>query len=209
MNRLAHWTPRYVGARLQEMAYARLEPDKPWLTRQPNLALESLLKPTDKGLEFGSGRSTVWFAQRLASLTSVEHDRDWHDQVAKKIATSNISNVTYVLRPAGVDESRLPADPYVAIASTFADASLDSVLVDGAQRGLCAEASIPKIRSGGLLVVDNVNWYLPSASLAPNSRSLADGPRDDTWRRVDTAIRSWRRLWTTNHVSDTGIFFKP
>ena len=209
MNRLAHWTPRYVGARLQEMAYARLEPDKPWLTRQANLALESLLMPTDNGLEFGSGRSTIWFAQRLASLTSVEHDRDWHDQVAKKIATSNVSNVTYVLRPAGVDESRLPADPYVAIASTFADASLDFVLVDGAQRGLCAEASIPKIRSGGLLVVDNVNWYLPSASLAPNSRSLADGPRDDTWRRVDTAIRSWRRLWTTNHVSDTGIFFKP
>jgi len=52
----------------------------PWLTQQANLILSTLLKPTDMGLEWGSGRSTIWFTQRVKYLTSVEHDEAWYKE---------------------------------------------------------------------------------------------------------------------------------
>ena len=41
--------------------------------------LASVLRPSDNGLEYGSGRSTVWFARRTTSLISVETSRLWFD----------------------------------------------------------------------------------------------------------------------------------
>jgi hypothetical protein len=68
MRPFAHWTPRYVKNRLALMAYERFNPEQPWLTRNMIEILENWLKPTDVGLEFGSGRSTTWFARRVRHL---------------------------------------------------------------------------------------------------------------------------------------------
>jgi putative heme iron utilization protein len=50
-----------------------LHPNWPWLTKEAILLLERLLRPDDIGLEFGSGRSTIWFAERVEKLISIEH----------------------------------------------------------------------------------------------------------------------------------------
>src|SRR5687768_18165460 len=54
--------------------------------------------------------------------------------------------------------------PYTTLfRSEFADGSLGFALVDGASsdaRGHCANAVIPKLAPCGLLVVDNVNWFI-------------------------------------------------
>lgn len=205
MRDTRHWNPRYARARLADMAYQRRLPDQPWLTPHANLALDSLLKPTDRGLEFGSGRSTAWFAARLEHITSVEHNEEWLETV--KAQLRNISNVTYLHRPSTEDETR--PDAYAAVADEFDDASLDFVLVDGMQRGLCTQGAVRVLRPGGLLAIDNVNWFLPSKSRTPNARSMADGPATDIWREVAASIEDWRVLWTTNNVSDTAIYFKP
>jgi hypothetical protein len=68
-----HWTPRYIIDKLKWSAYARQTPDLPWLTPQANQILSTVLHPTDAGIEWGSGRSTVWFSKKLRNLTSVEH----------------------------------------------------------------------------------------------------------------------------------------
>jgi hypothetical protein len=47
-----------------------MHPDVPWLTRQAVEILEDWLKPGYVGLEWGSGRSTLWFARRVSHLTS-------------------------------------------------------------------------------------------------------------------------------------------
>lgn len=209
MRSRTHWTFRYMRSRLAEAFYQRSRPEEPWLTRGANLALSSLLKPTDLGLEFGSGRSTLWFAARMRHLTSVEHNQNWHSRVTGMLRDRGVRNVTYLSRETLDDEAAGDADPYAAVARTFEDRSLDFVLVDGAQRGLCALAALPKLRPGGVLVIDNVNWFLPSASLSPNSRSLEDGPREGAWRAVHAALSPWRVMWTSNSVTDTAIFFKP
>ena len=50
--------------------------------------------------------------------------------------------------------------------------------MDGTYRAQCVLQSLPLLKSGEILVIDNVNRYLPSLSIAPNSRSLKEGPID-------------------------------
>lgn len=77
MRTFRHWTPRYVKNRIGVFYYQKIQPDQSWLTRSANEILNSWLTKSDIGLEFGSGRSTLWFAKRMAYLTSVEHDPVW------------------------------------------------------------------------------------------------------------------------------------
>ena len=91
----------------------------------------------------------------------------------------------------------------------FADNSLDFCLVDGTLREYCALKAIDKIQPGGLLIIDDVQRYLPSASFSPSSRSLAAGADGPMWQEVERRIADWRRIWTSSGVKDTALFFKP
>jgi len=166
---------------------------------------------SDVGLEFGSGRSTPWFASRIGHLTSVEHDPEWGGRVRQMLLRDGISNVDYKVVPRDAEENSQEARTakYVQIIDSFDNNSLDFCLVDGAYREFCAMGVIPKIRPSGVLVIDNVNWYLPSHSISPNSRSLATGPKGPVWKEVETLLSDWRRIWTSSGVTDTALFFKP
>ena len=85
MRDISHWSLRYFYNKFKVKLYERKYPEYPWLTEQANSILSTLLKPTDVGLEFGSGRSTIWFAKRIKYLTSVEHNKLWYDKVSKMI----------------------------------------------------------------------------------------------------------------------------
>jgi predicted O-methyltransferase YrrM len=88
------------------------------------------------------------------------------------------------------------------------DNSIDICLVDGGPRGLCALKSIPKIKTGGILVIDNVNWFLPSETKSPSSVRTESEVAVE-FRGVYEIIRSWRYVWTSNGVTDTAFYFKP
>jgi hypothetical protein len=60
----SHRTPRYVYHRTRQLFYERAHPADPWLTPAAIGLLSTLLRPADTGVEFGSGRSTLWFAAR-------------------------------------------------------------------------------------------------------------------------------------------------
>src|SRR5436190_1459896 len=99
MHRFRHWRPRYVFNRIAVAQYYSRNPDKPWLTPDANSLLATLLTPSDNGIEWGSGRSTHWFASRLNSLVSVEHQSYWFDVVSKQLAQAGATNVDYRLVP--------------------------------------------------------------------------------------------------------------
>jgi len=209
MRSFKHWTPTYIRDRLFFYFYEKTHPDYPWLTPAANRILESYLTDKDVCLEFGSGRSSIWFAKRVAHLTSVEHDDAWKNIVRTMFSESGLENIDYQFFPKQPsDISKMDAD-YVNVISTFADNSLDFCLVDGIYRDACALAVIDKLKSGGILVIDNVNWYLPSGSKSPSSRSIKDGPSGEIWQEVYSSISGWRTIWTTSGVTDTAIFFKP
>ena len=72
MRRTGHLTRRYIANRLRERLYQFTHPNRPWLTPMACQILETLLRSDDVGLEFGSGRSTLWFAKVMRHLTSVD-----------------------------------------------------------------------------------------------------------------------------------------
>jgi hypothetical protein len=211
MRTFNHWTLRYIKDRAAVLWYEASQPEHPWLTRAANEIIASFLKPTDIGLEFGSGRSTVWLASRIAHLTSVEHDPGWADQVRSMLREHSITNVDYRLIPADQDENSPSAvdAAYAGVTDLFSARTLDFVLIDGIYRDSCSLRVMDKIRPGGILVIDNVNWYLPGSSHSPNSRRVLDGPKGETWDKVAKRLLGWRKIWTTSGVTDTAIFFRP
>lgn len=173
--------PRYFKNRLLVMLYQLTHPGHPWLTAQSIRFLENALRPEMVGFEWGSGLSTLWFASKLRSVTSIEHDKYWFDAVVSRVRTSGLTNID--LRLAQTDDGGLR---YVQQIQDFPDRSLDFILVDGEYRDRCLAAAVPKLRPKGCLVVDNEEYgydFTPCTGL----------------ERIDT----------TNGVWSTVIFRRP
>ena len=58
----SHLSPRYIFNRISVMANQFRYKDNPWLTFSVVRMLDSMLISSDIGFDFGSGRSTLWFA---------------------------------------------------------------------------------------------------------------------------------------------------
>ncbi len=218
-------TPRYLWHRIGVWLYEKRYPDQPWLTRQAVEILESNMPVGGVGIEWGSGRSTVWLAKRLAHLVSVEHNPSWFSDVTKKLATESLTNVDYrlvevreraaPLLPAGVGPNQgegartFGLKEYYGVAHELPDRSMDLVLVDGCIREQCLLAAIPKVKPGGVLIFDNANWFFPNRTDSPGS--VLDG-QDPPLPESATALRllaGWQLTKTSNGVSDTWLWFAP
>jgi SAM-dependent methyltransferase len=183
--------------------HQQLHPDEPWLTPLVVRVLDKHLTKEMAGLEFGSGKSTAWFARRLSALTSVEHSQDWFNLVKQQLDHEGLNHVRYIL-----------ADPdrqgdYENVADSFPDGSLDFILIDGINRGKCAIYTIEKLKPGGIMVIDDVHRYLPGRSRAPLARNFNDGPVDQDWQEFLDLTLDWEYIWTSNRVKDTVIYYKP
>jgi predicted O-methyltransferase YrrM len=163
--------------------------------------LKNWLKSGDRGIEWGSGRSTIWFAERVGSLVSVEHNPDWYMRVSAEISRKGLNNVDYNLCE---DENS-----YSSFADRFPPESFDFCLVDGVARDRCALAALSLVKSGGIVVVDNYNYYLPTGSSSPHSRKAGEGAYTAEWTDFWKQVEDWRHVWTTNGVFDTALWVKP
>jgi hypothetical protein len=205
---IRHWTIRYLVNRFSLICYQYRYPDAPWLTQQAISFLNDWLHMSDIGLEWGSGRSTVWLASRVKKLISVEHDSNWYHKVKLLLEKKGLTNVEYHLIPVNETGSMPNRHPYVHMSSALPRSSLDFVLVDGVMRDHCASASLDLLRIGGLLIIDNANWYLPHASQSPTSIGENGNPPTELWSQVTGNLRSFRCVWTSNGVTDTAFFIK-
>ncbi len=122
MRPIRHLTPRYITNRIVEKLYRRTHPEVAWLTPDANEILDDCLGKEDRGVEFGSGNSTVWFARRVAFLDSVEHQADWFDKVTQKLAEEGLDNVQYHLHLRDSDDNP-DASGYVRVGDGFAQES--------------------------------------------------------------------------------------
>jgi Methyltransferase domain len=211
-RRYRHLTPRYVVDRVRLIAYERRHPDAPWLTSEAVAFLEQWLRPDLVGFEWGSGRSTVWFARRVRHLISIEHDSHWYEEVAKRLNETGLSSkVSY--RRFAVDDAANADHPYACAISEHRDGALHFCLIDGLTRlrAHCALACLPKLKTGGIAIVDNANWFLPRQpkSRAPDSRGPADGCANAEWQEFHRRVADWPCIWTSDGVTDTAIWTKP
>lgn len=145
-------------ARRRQARFEYENPELPWLVPAAIREIESILMPDFVGFEWGAGRSTVWFAQRVAHITSVEGRREWYSEVMERIATSGLSaKVELVFSEVSTeyDFRENEIANYVGIINKTPDHSLDFIVVDGHFREACLEVCVEKLRKGGFLIIDN------------------------------------------------------
>lgn len=154
----------------------------PWITFEAIDFLKEIIKPDMKIFEFGSGGSTRFFTERVAEVHSVEHHEGWYRKVAGELHRHTHLDLRWIpgTEPKGVlekqceDESNdeLDYSSYASAISKFDDAYFDLILVDGKARNACIAASLPKLRPGGWLLVDNSNRKAYSKTLGNLEASM-------------------------------------
>jgi len=121
--------------------------NQPLLTPEAIAFLSNFLmhNPQANILEFGSGGSTLWFAQQKADVITIEHDIRWYTQVAQELA----------LLPEHTVDLRFVKRTYWKVCEEFPDNYVDLVLIDGRDRVACAQEAMRIIKPGGVLMLDN------------------------------------------------------
>jgi len=148
----------------------------PWLTFDAIRFLKYRAKEGSKVFEYGSGSSTLFWATFNADCTSIEHDPTWYAFMLRWLAaTENVdlrlvppddetvsSNeydvdnpLSYRSRAVGFRQSTFRN--YVSQIDEFPNGYFDVVLIDGRARPSCIMHSVSKVKSGGMLIVDNAN----------------------------------------------------
>lgn len=201
-----HWTPRYIFNRTKNYFFEKSNQHLPWLTPDSIELLNNLIKKTDVGIEFGSGRSTIWFASKCKFLTSVEDHKGWYDKVKEILDTRDINNVEYLYEESLVEP--VTESPYYKVINTIKDNTLDFVIIDGKHRGYLSLAAIHKLKAGGLLIVDDIERCVPYKTFAPHSIYGQPEKFLKEWIQFVDEIEPWRKIMTSNGVSDTIIYIK-
>lgn len=121
-------------------------PRQPWIPFHARDELVRWLTPQSVVWEVGAGYSTLWLAQRVSKVTSIEASKEWYDRLSRILADEHIQNVD--LRFEWQAER-------MADFSELADESLDLLFIDGGPRGLCLANGFQKVRRGGYVYLDN------------------------------------------------------
>ena len=169
-----------------------LRPTLPMISFRASRVIDSLLKPSAKVLEFGSGYSTLWFARRCAELVSIEDDPHWRTLVQGMLAAQGLNHVRYEYRePASY--SRLDDIP---------DGYFDFVLVDGKDRTGCMRTALAKVKTGGSIYLDNADKDMTRPD--GDTRRAEVLLRAEVERRGGT-LRSFTDFSPTNFFAEQGL----
>jgi predicted O-methyltransferase YrrM len=209
MRSIRHLTPHYIWSRILWKTYHRRFPFAPYLNAKITQELNRIIGPESQGLETGSGSSTIWFAERCGHLTSIEHDAIWAKRVTDWLADRDLSEkVAVKLCERGPDGT---PQSYVDTIMNLPEASLDFILIDGKKRDSCALAALPRIKAGGIIIVDDVHRYIArkKPSHAPFARDIPRGNASSKWDEFTEITRNWPCIWKSDGVSDTAVWTKP
>lgn len=124
-------------------------PYTPELLASVQIVIRRYVNPGCKVLELGAGWSTIWFAMMNCSVVSVEHDKDWFNEVNRVLTQEKLTAHVLRVEPEGF--------PNIVRAASD---DCDIVYVDciDEQRIPCIREAIHKVRVGGILVVDDTHW---------------------------------------------------
>ncbi|MBA4145969.1 MAG: class I SAM-dependent methyltransferase [Flavobacterium psychrophilum] len=185
-----------------------INPERPWTSQAAIRIFEKILTPQMIGFEYGSGNSTLFFARHLKHITSIEHNQGWFDIVKNKLQQRDLGNVDYhFIPPATAEETntytfyhdyhltekdfdvRKEYHAYFSFVKNYPDNHFDFIMVDGRARVECCLNAIPKLKAGGIFVLDN-----------------SDRKR---YEPVFKVLAGWKCINTTTGLFDTTFWFKP
>lgn len=147
--------------------------DIPWIPIKAKLWLDKTLRPDMILYEYGSGISTLYFSSKVKKVISIEHDKNWYNNINNKLLKKKVNNCEYFLiEPEYIDaEKSKPSKiiymsslkkyskslfrKYVESIDKYPNNYFDLVFIDGRARMGCILRSINKIKLDGYLVLDN------------------------------------------------------
>ncbi len=116
----------------------------PWVTYSFIDFIQGRLNDSLDVFEYGAGNSTHWYAEKVKTVTSVEHDVSWFNSVKDKMP-SNV-NLNYQELIYGGEYSNY---------SNSLNEQFDMVIVDGRDRVNCVKNSILSLNDKGIIVLDD------------------------------------------------------
>jgi hypothetical protein len=149
----------------------------PWLVFSSIRFLKKWLKKDMQVFEYGSGGSTLFFAENTSGIVSVEHDKSWFTNAKKAMDLSGLQNISYNLIEPEQDmdfQKKNNSDPrqyisgfaeyrgkhfkkYASVIDAYPDAYFDLVIIDGRARSSCIMHAMQKVKINGVLLVDNAD----------------------------------------------------
>jgi hypothetical protein len=134
---------------------------RPWWIEDSVEFVESFLNKDMEAFEWGSGRSTVWLAQRVGFVWTVEHQNQWVDKVIAMAKLHEISNYE-ILKRDSKDvlqySNAISSVPYLVSPSCEKVSRMfDCVIVDGRNRVACMRKMIPFLKKTCVVVVDDTH----------------------------------------------------
>lgn len=150
-----------------------LELELPWFSYLAIDFLQDYLRPHMRAAEYGSGGSTLFFAQRVSSVLSIENNAFWHELVQRRLQDKHLANVTLKLCPF---DARQPDDfEHSDYLNALPDENFDMIVIDGSEewiplRPICFERAEARVQPGGIIVVDD-SWRYPELRRSNRARN--------------------------------------
>jgi hypothetical protein len=119
-----------------------------------------------KVFEYGCGNSTIWYAKKVESITSVEHEKGWLDKIQSKMPKN--STIVY---------KELEYDGLYSKEIKSSGTKYHIAIVDGRDRNNCLLNAMDALTDDGIIVFDNS--YLPQYQSSINT-ALSKG-----FRKID------------------------
>jgi hypothetical protein len=166
----------------------------PWYTYPAIDFLRELDLAQCKVAEFGSGHSTLWWAERAGQVLALESNPEWFEAISQKTEAMPHVDVRRVATPAEA-KSHLQPDFY------------DIIVVDDGSgvgpkgRPLNVETAFAMVKRTGIVIVDNADTSYGTGGHYP----IIESGNEAGWLRVDFvghAPGSTKR-------SCTSLFFRP
>ena len=117
----------------------------PWFTYPAIAFLQGRIQPDMEVFEYGSGTSTLWWAEKVSSVISCEHDIKWYSSIKTKIPF-NAEILHYNLEVGG---------EYCKAILEYKN-RFNIIVIDGRDRVNCAKNSPGALREDGVIIWDNV-----------------------------------------------------
>jgi hypothetical protein len=114
----------------------------PWYTYSAIKFLSDRIESPVSVFEYGSGNSTLWWAERAHRIICCEHDRRWHSLMAGRIP-KNVENLFCEL-----------TFEYAQRIGSYCE-EFDIVVLDGRDRVSCARNSVSALTRQGVIIWDN------------------------------------------------------
>jgi hypothetical protein len=186
-----------------------------WVTYPAIRFLKKNLRREMAVFEYGGGGSSLFFANRVSELATVEHDKEWFERFSVLLnAKAEIDWNGMFVAPEKGAPSGDPGDPklyisddkesagfnfraYASAIDAYPDEHFDLVLVDGRARPSCMMHAIPKVKRGGWLVLDNSerDYYLTKVQLLleGNFKVVVDGMAPVPFSPSFSRTTIWRK----------------